>query len=96
MKENIFKDANNTSILHNRDDMIVCALSVQDLENQLMEVIQVVGKYGIAFNADSIRVGRSMMIDGAMITCKVTDWPVLTLNPEEGLMGPTRPLAKEK
>ena len=80
--------------MHNRDDMIVFASSIQDLEHQLKEVIWAAGEYGIAFNVDTIRIEISMIIDGAMITCKVTDQPTLALNQEDKLGRQTRSLVE--
>ena len=49
------------------------------------------------FNAETLKIGKSIMIDGIMITCQPRGQPTLAFNPEErDWPEASRPLAKEK
>ena len=77
------RESKNAAIMHNADNMVLCTTDMSDLGGQLREVSRIADKYGVVFNSDTIKIGRSIMIDGILVTCQTGSQPTLIFNPEE-------------
>ena len=71
----IFKTSRELELIHGVDKIMLCATNMKDLEGQLEEAIEIVGRVGVVF--DGIHIGNMGKVCGIKLRCQASGPPMI-------------------